>query len=230
MERQGIVIAAWSGVAGLVLFGLGIGPLVANFLPPPAPSLSAANVAAMYREHGSAIQFGAILVMFAAAFLCMFYGGISALMRRMERRVATFTFAQAVSAAIATVPFFLAAMTWGVAAFRPDRSDDAILLLNDIAWIFLISPVAGGTVQLMAIGLAILGDSSDKPLIDRWVGYLSIWVAILFLPGAIIFFFKHGAFAWNGIFGFWLGAVAFGIWTAVMCHAMMKAAKHRLPE
>lgn len=229
MERQGLLIGAWSGVAGLVLFGLGIGPLVANFLPPPSPSTSAADVAALYRGNANGILFAAILVMFAAAFLCIFYGAISSMMRRMEGRIATFTFAQAVAAAIATVPFFLSAMIWGVTAFRPERSDDIIMLLNDIAWIFLISPVSGGTAQLVVIGLAILSDRSATPLLDRWIGYLSIWVGILFLPGSIIFFFKRGAFAWNGIFGFWLGAVAFGIWTSVMCHAMMKAAKHRLP-
>lgn len=36
----------------------------------------------------------------------------------------------------------------------------------------------------------------------RWVGYLNIWAALLLAPAVLIYFFKTGPFAWNGILVF----------------------------
>jgi hypothetical protein len=60
----------------------------------------------------------------------------------------------------------------------------------------------------------------------RWVGYTSIWVGVLSLPGVVIPFFKSGPFAWNGIFAFWLPAILFGMMLTVLTLTMIKAAKH----
>jgi hypothetical protein len=50
----------------------------------------------------------------------------------------------------------------------------------------------------------------------RWLGYFNIWCALTFLPAALIYFFKNGAFAWNGVFCFWLPLTVFTTWFAVM--------------
>jgi hypothetical protein len=42
--------------------------------------------------------------------------------------------------------------------------------------------------------------------------------------------FLNGPFAWNGILGFWVPAIAFGLWANVMGPMMIKAAKQTAPS
>ena len=63
--------------------------------------------------------------------------------------------------------------------------------------------------------ICVLRDSRAEPIIPRWYGYFNLWVATLFIPGGLIYFFKSGAFAWNGAFAFWLPATVFGTWFMV---------------
>ena len=78
-------------------------------------------------------------------------------------------------------------------------------------------------MQNIAIGAAIVGDKSANPIFPRWVGFFNFWVAILFIPGALIPFFKSGPFAWNGLFSFWIPATVFGVWFIVMLTMLLKA-------
>ncbi len=54
MSRIGQKICAWGGVFCAVLFGAGL--LLAGFVPPPAPGLSADEVAALYRDNAGSIR------------------------------------------------------------------------------------------------------------------------------------------------------------------------------
>ena len=97
------------------------------------------------------------------------------------------------------------------------------MVLNDFAWLLLIMTLSPFFVQLMTVGLAIISDNSATPVFARWVGYFNIWVAILFIPGALITFFKTGPFAWNGLLAFWLPLAVFFAWYLVMFPALIKA-------
>lgn len=48
------------------------------------------------------------------------------------------------------------------------------------------------------------------------VGYLNFWVALLFVPDILAFFFHSGPFAWNGIFIFWLAFAAYAVFLIVV--------------
>ena len=82
-------------------------------------------------------------------------------------------------------------------------------------------------VQLMSIGLAILLDKNSRPVFPRWVAYFNIWVAVLFIPGVLITFFKSGPFAWNGILAFWLPLVVFFAWYFVMFAILLRVIKEQ---
>ena len=56
------------------------------------------------------------------------------------------------------------------------------------------------------------------------MAYLNLWVAVTFLPGAAATFFKHGPFAWNRLFDFWLPLTTFSLWIIVMGVLTAKAA------
>jgi hypothetical protein len=48
-------------------------------------------------------------------------------------------------------------------------------------------------------------------------------------PLSIVFFFKSGLFAWNGLFGFYLPFVTFWIWFFVMTYTIRRSL-HRLDD
>jgi len=76
--------------------------------------------------------------------------------------------------------------------------------------------------QNLAIAFAILGDRSEQPIFPRWLAYLSIWVAVLFLPAGAVTFFKSGAFAWNGLLAFWIALAAAMVWLVAMIIVLLK--------
>jgi outer membrane murein-binding lipoprotein Lpp len=71
-------------------------------------------------------------------------------------------------------------------------------------------------MQMLALGYVVLRDKRPNPIYPRWFGYFNVWIAFMFIPADIIFFFKTGPFAWNGIFGFGLSFAAYFGWTTVV--------------
>src|SRR3984893_9148427 len=224
MTNRGQVFCAVSGPIALTLFLLAMWP-ASHFLPPPAPGLTPIEVANVYRSHATGIQVAAILQMVSIALLVAFYGGISAQMRRMEGNDRTWTYVQLGAGAMSLAPFLLCGLLWAAAAIRIDRAPEITQLINDFAFLFLVAPAPPATVQLIPIGYAIHGGHSPQPVFPLWLAYATFWTAILILPGAVVFMFLKGPFAWNGILGFWIPAIAFGVWANIMAPMMIKAAK-----
>jgi hypothetical protein len=48
-------------------------------------------------------------------------------------------------------------------------------------------------------------------------------LALVFVPAALIPFFKTGPFAWNGVLSFWLPVGLFVVWLFVMWSVLTKA-------
>ena len=77
------LLCAWSGIVFVLLFMVGFWPL-ANFLPPPLPSASAAEIAAMFQQHAVQIRVGLVLMMISWALIIPFAAVISIQINRME--------------------------------------------------------------------------------------------------------------------------------------------------
>ena len=219
-------LCAWSGIAFTVLIGLGFAVL-AGFLPPPAPSDTAAQTAQLFIEHKNGIRFGMILMMFAGSINCIFVGAISTQLRRIETTNPMWTYAQLAAGCAGAVTIVIGAMLMTAVAFRPDRSPDLMLLLFDLAWLMVVMPGTPAAVQNFTIGMAILSDKNSPTIFPRWLGFFNIWTALLFLPGALVTFFKTGPFAWNGLLAFWLPAALFGPWFFIMFFMMRKAIRQQ---
>ena len=229
MTNRARVFGAVSGPIGLTLFLLAMWP-ASHFLPPPAPGLTPAEVVNVYQSHATGIQIAAILQMFSIALLAAFYGGISSQMRRMEGNDRTWTYVQLGAGSMSLAPFLLCGLLWGAAALRPDRAPEITQVINDFAFLFLVAPAPPASVQFIAIGCAILGDKNPQPVFPRWFAFATFWMAILILPGTVVVMFLQGPFAWNGILGFWVPAIAFGLWANIMGPMMIKAAKQTAPS
>jgi hypothetical protein len=214
-------ICAYSGIACLLLFFGGF--VAAGFLPPLSPGMSATQVAAHYQTHTAGIRFGAGLIFLSSMFYAWFTAVISGQMRRIPGLHPTVVNAQLAAGAFGCVTFLVPALLFVVTAFRPDRSPDATLLLNDMSWIILVMPWPPFMAQFFAFAFAILSDPRPQPLFPRWLGYFNIWAELMFTPAIILPFFKSGPFAWNGVFVFWIPATVFGALFIVNTVCLIKA-------
>lgn len=226
MNKNSQMLATWAGPITFILFGLSFWPF-AGFLPPLPATLTAAEVTAYYSQHTNGIRFGMMLMMFAGTLNCVFVGAISTQLRRIEKDTPVWTYAQLAAGCLGAVTIVVGAMLMTAVAFRPDRGVELTYLLFDVAWLWIVMPGAPAVLQNLCIGAAILFDKSATPVFPRWLGFFNIWTGLIYLPGALVTFFKSGPFAWDGLLAFWLPACVFGPWFFVMFFMMRKAIRQQ---
>ena len=226
MNTKSQLLCAWCGIGFLVLFGLGWW-ILAGFLPPISPALNANEVAAFYQENTGRIRLGLMITMFSAALTAPWVAVIAVQMKRIEGDFPVLAYTQLIVGTVGILILVLPALIWTTAAFRPERDIELIQLLNDFGWLLFIMTFSPAFIQNLVIGLAIFSDQNETPVFPRWLGYFNIWVAILFIPGGLITFFKTGPFAWDGILAFWLPVVVFFGWFLVMFQALLKTIKQQ---
>lgn len=206
-----------------MMVALLVGFALCGFIPPPSPTQSAHQIATHYRNHTDAIRLGLTLAMFGAALLGPFVAMISAQLRRIEGRSVVSGYLQLALGTLLILEFIFPMMLLGVAAFRPGRSDTAILQLSDEAWLLLVGVVSTAVVELFAIGIAIRADRREHPVFPRWSATMSFLAAVLFVSGGLVLFFKTGPFAWDGFLSWWVALAAFGAWIVVMTVLLFRA-------
>jgi hypothetical protein len=222
MNHKAQLACAWTGVIATLVMFFAMWALM-RFLPPLAPSLSAAELAAIYRANSAGIIVGGILLMLAASIYMPFFAALALQLKRMERPSTLWTYSMLTSALLGFVPLLVAELLFSTAAYRSERSDELIGLLSDLGFILFVGPALPGTVQMLSVAFAVLADRNPEPVFPRWVGFFNIWTAVLTVPGCLVTLFKGGPFAWNGVLAFWVAAFAFGVWVAVCFWAMRRA-------
>lgn len=200
---------AWCGVGYLVTVGLGWGIIAGFLIPPHDPTYSATTIAAIFESDTTRIRIGMLFVMLAALFMVPFTAVITKVLARLEGGAGTLAYTALIGGVGNMVLTFYPATFWLVAAYRPERDPQLTYLLNDIAWLQLLGGVTMFLALPLSIGVAALVDDRSDPLLPRWLGYFNIWMCIAIVPDQLIFFFRSGPFAWNGVFGLWLPVVAF---------------------
>jgi hypothetical protein len=220
MNLRAQMVCAWCGLAFALLFLVGLWP-IANFVPPLAPSLSAEAIAAIYQQNTLPIRFGTLLLLACSGLMCPFVAVIALQMRRIEGDRFPILTMTLISAGTLNVMFFiLPAVIWTAAAFRPERDPELTRLLNDLGWIAFLMPFTTFIIQNFALGFTILGDKRPRPVFPRWLGFFNFWVAVLFIPGGLLTFFKIGPFAWNGLFVWWIPFLVFFTWYLLMFYML----------
>ena len=182
-------VCAWSEAVCVVLFFAAF--VVAGWIPPMAPSLSAEQVAAFYQQHTMGIRIGGVLMFLSGGFYAVYTAVISAQMTRIRNVSRTAVFAQLCGGAFACLTFMVPAMLFLVTAYRPERLPSDTQLLNDMSWILLVMAWPPFAAQQLSFVYAILADRSAQPVFPRWLGYLNIWVVLGFVPASILAFFQR---------------------------------------
>ncbi len=129
------------------------------------------------------------------------------------------------SGSVTCMIFVFAGVFWTGAAYRPDHDPELTRLLNDIGWITMLMTFAPFIVQNISLGLCILSDKREEPIFPRGIGFYNLWVAVLFVPGGMLTFFKTGPFAWDGLFVWWIPFSVFFTWYLFMSYIMLGVVK-----
>jgi hypothetical protein len=214
-------ICAWGGPFCAATLGAGL--LMAGFVPPPSPTLSAAEIARIYTGHTTMIRAGMILGLVGIVGFIAIVAVISAQMRRMQSHNRLPVYLQLAAGSIGVLTVMFPIMIFAITAFRPERDPQLTQLLNDVGWLIIIPAFPTFIAQFGAIAFGILQDQSPVPVFPRWAAYFNAWVALLFVPGGFAYFFRTGPFAWDGLLAFWVAAGAFFLWLIVMTPLLLKA-------
>jgi hypothetical protein len=222
----------WSLWLALVFGAVMLGAFVAfpGFLPPMSPEDSPRQVAAFYADNTTMIRASMVVFNLCAVMLLPFFMVVVYQMKRMATPSQVLAYAYLSAAAGGVTLFAIADLFWLIAAFRPDRDPSQIQLLNDLAWITFVAPVGMIVAQNVCLGLAIYLDERPEPILPRWVGHLSIAVAVAMVPSAGAAVFRTGPLAWDGLVSFWLRNVAFAAFLVVMFFVLRRAVERERVE
>jgi len=154
-------ICAWGGPFCAVFLGAGL--VLAGFVPPPSPTLSADQIAAVYQSDSIMIRTGMLLGLTGIAGYIALVGAISVQMRRMQgiSRLPAYLQVGAGSIGVLTVMFPI--MIFAATAFRPERDPQLTQMLNDLGWLMFVPAFPTFIAQLLAIAFGTLQDKSRKP-------------------------------------------------------------------
>lgn len=208
---MGVLLVGWAFIAG--------------FLPPHHPSWDANQIATIFRTEATRIRIGMVFLMIGAALCMPFTAAASRYLHRIEGSPGMLTYGMLMGGVGNMVLTFYPAIFWLVAAYRPERPDELILLMNDWAWIQLLGGATMFWTMPLTMAIGAICDRSADPVFPRWSGYLCLFLFLIILPDQLLFFFKTGPFAWNGIFGIWIPVGGFGGWFALTSTLMMRAMK-----
>ena len=222
MSKSHQLLCVWCSALGILVLGIGYWP-IANFFPPHNPMASADEIVAIYQQHTFDIRLGMILMQVGAAMLFPFLAVVSLQMRRIEGAQAVLADTQMLAGLINYLFLLVPAFIWTVAAFRPDRSPEITLLMNDMGWLAFIMPITPAVIQNLAIGFAVLADKGERPVYPRWLAFFNFLASVLFIADLMITFFKTGPFAWNGLISFYVPLTVFTLWAIVMIALTLKA-------
>jgi hypothetical protein len=219
MSKRVQLLCAWSGPATVIVATIGF--LIAGVLPfPLGPNSSVTEVVDFYSD-STRVAAGLVIAGLGVCLVFPLIALIGVYLVRMEGRTPILAFVQLITGAATGVVLLVPLLLMTAISFRPDRSPELTVTLNDISWLLFITPIGPFMIQNVAIGTAILRD--QRGLLPRWVGYVNYWVAFLFIPDILAFFFHSGPFAWRGIFVFWLAFVAYATFLVVMGFTLRRA-------
>lgn len=209
--RTVLAICGWCGPLTVIVAS--IGWLLAGVIPfPLGPGQSADEVASFYAA-GVRVPMGLAVASIGLSLVIPLVASIGYIMIR-QRTSLLLALVQLVTGTVTAGLLVMSMLIMATAGFRPERSPEVTMALNDLSWLLFLTPVGPFVIQNLAIAAATLSDPT--PLFPRWLGFLNLWVGFTFTFDVLAFAFKSGPFAWNGVFIFWLALTTYSIWLFAM--------------
>jgi hypothetical protein len=223
-------ICAWAGPVFLVAL-LGCWAGIAGFFPPPSQAMTAAETKQWFLDNGTRIRLGLLGYMLFAALYMPWSVAISEVLQRIEGRRGVFSRTEMAGGIATALVALLAGVMWMAAAYRTDaRTAEDIQLLMDLGWFIFDITFAVTSVQMVAVGLAILMDRRVTPLYPTWLAWMSFAFAATMVPLLLIPFVNDGPFAWNGLFNFYVALGGAFTWDVCIAFLTFGAIRQVLRE
>ena len=221
----------WAGVVSIVTFFIALWPMM-GFIPPPAPTLTLQEYYDLIFDNAFLFRAGVIIVMISASLLLPITALMTYFIARMERGhtplLAMTSFSAGIINALLTL---LPAVVWAAIAYREDRNLQDMQMLNDIMWLCYLMYWQPFVIQIVAMGITTLNARTpETQIFPRWYGYYVLWSALAVCGGGIAVFFLDGPFAWNGLIGWWLVVIMFGLYWVVSFVVWRKAINKEIAE
>lgn len=222
MQRKTQAFFGWCGLVSIILMGIGTGPL-AGLMPPPSANVSPAEIAAHFRDNWYNIQIGMFLFNIGGGLGFLLVAAMSEEVRRIESPLAQpLAYACLATGTAAYTFLFLPVMINSVAAFRPDRDVDTILLLHDLATFCTYIPFSVATLNSFIFGFAVLIDKAPRRVFPRWVGVYAIIYGFTLVPMGLIGIDKAGTLSSDGFLGWWMPTAITLLWFLPLCGYLIK--------
>ncbi|MFA6577402.1 MAG: hypothetical protein WCS84_18415, partial [Nocardioides sp.] len=170
------------------------------------------------------LRIGMVLMAVGGPFFYVWSAVVSKVVGRMEGPMGVLSTLELLGGLLTAIVTFVPAVVWLTASFRIEsRSPETVQVLYDFGWLFFDLTFACSLLQQVALGVAILRDPRDEPLIPRWVAYVSFLSAATYLALTMVPFVRTGPLAWNGLLSFWAVFVSFFLVIAVVTPTTLRA-------
>jgi hypothetical protein len=216
-------LCAWCGPMFLVATILFWGVLGHN-IPPYSAGLDAPTFAARFRADATSIRIGMVGMLVFTVLYLVWGVGISKVMEQVERDNNVLSTLQIWGAGFTAVIFALASTTWLAGTFRAETlSPELSQFVYDLGWIQFDMAYTLTTLQLVALGVCLLGDRRPQPLLPPWICWYSIWVGLMFFLLAVMPVFRSGPFSRSGVLNYWVEFPAFFLFMAATSGYLIRA-------
>lgn len=206
-------LCALSGVVYATL-GLIFWAIIAGYMPAPSEALHGDGIKEFFLADQTRIRVGMVGYIAIGAFYVPWSIVVARVIRRIEGPYGVLNRIEFFGGIATTFVTLFSGVMWLAASFRTaERSAGEIQLLSDVGWFIFDCTFMVTSLQLVALGTAILLDKRPTPYLPQWMAWLSFLTAASFLPLVAMPFFKTGPLAWNGLINYW---VALGLFFAVI--------------
>lgn len=216
---------AWSGVAFVIFYGFTWVVLGHNY-PPPDPKFTGAElVANYYLKYRDNIMLGQALSTCFGMFYLTWSCQLTVQMWKREKTPILSLLNLTGGLLTAWVLSFVPVLWVWCAEMAGTENPELIKMVHTIGWYTYDMTYMITTIQSFAIAFFIFLDKEKPAIMPQWVGYVSIFTGLSFLPLTFLPYIKEGIFAVNGYWSYHTAFISYGIFTFVVSYYMAQDLK-----
>lgn len=227
MSKTAQMVGVWCGLGFVFWFFFASWPM-AQFIPPPSPTLTGEQLLAKYADNIWMVRAAMPVGLIAGMLVVPFSVTMAIQIARLEGRIPFWAITCVAAGACNAVAFYLPFIFFSAAYYRLDRAPELVQLISDMAWLEYLMVWPPIIMQILCVAIVGLSYKGPLQILPRWFCWLSIWVSLLIAPAGLVIFFQTGPFAWNGLISWWIPAGTFaGYWlilTWIMRNAVLQHA------
>uniref|UniRef100_UPI00082BEA20 hypothetical protein n=1 Tax=Sphingobium amiense TaxID=135719 RepID=UPI00082BEA20 len=226
--------SAWAGgpfmLAATVLFWGVLG----HNIPPYSAGLSADEVAQKIIANATEVRIGMAIMMLLAILYFVWGVAVAKVMEVVEREnkdnnvLSTMAY---FSWALTVMIFIMPCSMWLTISYRPEVMEpQTLMLLYDWSWILFDTSYSLTTLGMVAMGVCLMSDRREKPLVPRWVCWVSIADGVAFLLLSLMPFVYEGPLSRSGSLNYYAQFSVFFFYWLVVSIAIVRASGRLVRE